>query len=160
MSFYRELFSEEEASPGSAFHDILATCIYDIYPEELYETLIDCIDRGLVDTSVIDKADLSRYMEKGKETILKQLQADTRCDFIYDVIAELEWWACFQPEKSEKPPERGCPKIPQSPEPQNFGDALCPTPHFSKFCFLERTSDPRRQPARAPYSHSRGTHNF
>ena len=46
LSFYRELFSEEEAFPGSAFHDILATCIYDIYPEELMETIEKAYDEG------------------------------------------------------------------------------------------------------------------
>ena len=98
----------------------IACCCDDIYPEELYQTLLDCFDRGLIDTSVIGKTDLSRSMEKGKKAILDGLEADTRCDFVNDVIAELEWWACFQPEKSEKP--SFVPSVYEQPSIQDYNE--------------------------------------
>jgi uncharacterized protein YecA (UPF0149 family) len=78
----------------------LAHCCYDIYPEELYDALVDCFERELVDTFMIDKEDIDYSMRVGKEQILEKLKADTHSQFIDDVISEMEWWACFHPEPS------------------------------------------------------------
>ena len=101
LSFYRELFSGEEASPGSAFHDILATCIYDIYPEELMETIEKAYDDGLVHSGYIGHEDFAEILKGSKEKCLDNLRAKIQERQINNIHESMSWWACFkQPQRS------------------------------------------------------------
>jgi len=88
----------------------LANCCYDIYPEELYDALVDCFERDLVDVFMIDKDDIDRSMRMGKEQILAKLKANRHSQFIDDVITEMEWWACFNP-KPLQPAQKQYPLL-------------------------------------------------
>ena len=99
LSFYRELLSEEE-SPGSAFHDILATCIYDIYPEELMETIEKAYDEGLIHPGYISYEDFTEILEGSKEKCLDSLRAEIQERQIDNIHDSMSWWACFkQPQR-------------------------------------------------------------
>ncbi len=100
LSFYRELFSEEE-SPGSAFHDILATCIYDIYPEELMETIEKAYDEGLIHPGYIGYEDFIEILKGSKEKCLDSLRAEIQERQIDNIHDSMSWWVCFkQPKRS------------------------------------------------------------
>lgn len=100
LSFYRELFSEEE-SPRSPFHDILATCIYDIYPEELMETIEKAYDEGLIHPGYISYEDFTEILKGSKEKCLESLNAEIQRRQINNIHDSMSWWACFkQPPKS------------------------------------------------------------
>ena len=101
LSFYRELFSEKEASPWSAFHDILATCIYDIYPEELMETIEKAYDEGLIHSGYIGYEDFTEILKGSKEKCLDKLRAKIQERQIDNIHDSMSWWACFeQPQRS------------------------------------------------------------
>lgn len=101
LSFYRELFSEEEASPESAFHDILATCIYDIYPEELMATIDKAYDEGLIHSGYIDHEDFTEILKGSKEKCLDRLRTNIQERQIDNIHDSMSWWACFeQPQRS------------------------------------------------------------
>jgi hypothetical protein len=89
---------EQEEDPS--FCGALVSCCYHIYPEELYDSLVACFERDLVDSFMIDKDDIDRSMRMGKEQILAKLKTNRHYQFVDDVITEMEWWACFHP----KPP--------------------------------------------------------
>lgn len=100
VSFYQELFSEEESS-GSAFHDILATCIYDIYPEELMETIGKAYDKELIHPGYIRYEDFTEILEGSKEKCLDNLRAEIQKKQIDNIHDNMSWWACFkQPQRS------------------------------------------------------------
>ena len=101
LSFYRKLFSEEEASPGLAFHDILATCIYDIYPEELMETIEKGYEEGLINSGYVGYEEFTEVLKEGKEKCIESLRAKIKERQIDNIHDSMSWWACFeQPEKS------------------------------------------------------------
>ena len=101
LSFYRELFSEVEASPGSAFHDILATCIYDIYPEELMETIEKAYDEGLIHSGYIGYEEFTEILKSSKDKCIDNLKATIQERQIDDIHDSMSWWVCFkQPQRS------------------------------------------------------------
>lgn len=101
LSFYRELFSGKEASPGSVFHDILATCIYDIYPEELMETIKKAYDEELIFSSYIGYEEFTEVLQIGREKCLDNLKAQIQEKQIDNIHDSMSWWACFdQPQRS------------------------------------------------------------
>lgn len=95
LSFYQELFSEIE-SPGSAFHDILATCIYDIYPEELMETIEKAYDEGLIHPGYIGYEDFTEILKGSKEKCLDSLRTEIQKRQIDNIHDSMSWWACFK----------------------------------------------------------------
>ncbi len=101
LSFYRELFSEKVASPESAFHDILATCVYDIFPEELMETIEKAYDEGLIHSGYIGYEDFTEILKDGKEKCLDNLRDKIQERQINNIHDSMSWWACFdQPQKN------------------------------------------------------------
>lgn len=101
LSFYQKLFSEKELSPGSAFYDILATCVYDIYPEELMETIEKAYDEGLIHPGYIGQEDFTETLKVGREKALDNLRAKIQERQIDNIHDSMSWWACFkQPQKS------------------------------------------------------------
>ena len=103
LSFYRELFSGDEASLGSAFHDILATCIYNIYPEELMETIEKAYEEGLIHSGYVGYEEFTEVLEEGKSKCIKRLGAKIKERQIDDIHDSMSWWACFkQPQKSSQ----------------------------------------------------------
>ena len=100
LSFYQELFSLEEP-PQSAFHDILATCVYDIYPEELMETIEKAYDEGLVNPGHIRYEDFTEVLKSSKEKCLDRLKAELQKRQLDNLHERMSWWACFkQPQGS------------------------------------------------------------
>lgn len=101
LSFYRELFSEEVTSPGSPFHDTLATCIYDIYPEELMETIEKAYDEGLIHSGYIGYEDFTEVLRAGKQKCIERLNTKIQKRQLDNIHDCMSWWACFeQPQKS------------------------------------------------------------
>jgi len=101
ITYFQTLINDKlEQEEDPSFWGALANCCYDIYPEELYDALVDCFERDIVDVYMIDKEDIDRSMRMGKEQILAKLKANRHSQFIDDVVTEMEWWACFRPEPS------------------------------------------------------------
>lgn len=101
LSFYRELFSEEIASLGSTFYDILATCIYDIYPEELMKSIEKAYNEGIIHSGYIGYEDFTEILKGSKENCLDNLRDKMQKSEIDDIHDSMSWWACFkQPQKS------------------------------------------------------------
>ena len=108
IAYFQRLIDDKlEQEEEPSFWGALVNCCYKIYPEELYDVLVDCFERELVDTCMIDKEDIDRSMRMGKMQTLAKLKADTHSQFIDDVISEMEWWACFHPEPSSTIPSAG-----------------------------------------------------
>lgn len=99
LSFYRELFSEEK-SQSSPFHDILATCIYDIYPEELMDTIEKAYEEGVIHPGYIRYEDFTEILKGSKEKCLESLSATIQRRQIDNIHDSMSWWASFK-----QPPE-------------------------------------------------------
>ncbi len=100
LSFYRGLFSEDEASPSSSFHDILAKCVYDMYPEELMETIGHAYEEGLIHSGYIGYEDFTQVLREGKEKCLLSLELKIKERQLDNIHDRMSWWASFkQPQK-------------------------------------------------------------
>lgn len=101
ITYFQSLINDKlEQEEEPSFWGALVSCCYKIYPEELYGALVDCFERDLVDIFMINKDDIDRSMRMGKGQILAKLKADIHSQFIDNVITEMEWWVCFDPEPS------------------------------------------------------------
>ena len=101
LSFYRELFTDSIASPQSAFHDMLANCVCDIYPEELMDTIERAYDEGLIHPGYIGHEDFIKTLQSGKEECLKKFRDKIETRQLSNIHDRISWWACFnQPKKS------------------------------------------------------------
>ena len=100
VSFYQGLFLEEETSIGSAFHDILATCVHDIYPEELMDSIEKAYEQGLINSFFICQDDFDKVLKEGKEKCLEKLRAKIQSKQMDNIHDSMSWWAGFnQPQK-------------------------------------------------------------
>jgi hypothetical protein len=100
LSFYKGLFSGDEAHPTSCFHDILATCVYDIYPEELLQTIEKAYEEELIHSGYIGFENFTEIIKEGKEKCIEALRTKIKQRQIDNIHDSMSWWACFkQPQK-------------------------------------------------------------
>lgn len=104
IAYFQTLINDKlRQEENSFFWGDLACCCYKIYPEELYDLLIDCFERELIDTFMLAKKDIDQAMRMGKEKILAELKEDKHNQLIDNAITEMEWWACFHPRPLTRP---------------------------------------------------------
>ncbi len=73
-----------------------------LYPEEVMGDIEQAFADGLVDELFTDLAWVKECMEPGKELVLARLASDKKQTYIEDTIAEMEWWACYQPPEPQR----------------------------------------------------------
>ncbi|NQT20865.1 MAG: DUF1186 domain-containing protein [Planctomycetes bacterium] len=84
----------------------LVDCCLDLYPEEVLEEIAAAYDAHLVDSFCTSPRDVCQSCREGKQEVLDRLEGNPRYQPVEDVVAEMEWWACFNP----PPRPRGRPK--------------------------------------------------
>ncbi|MBM9536312.1 DUF1186 domain-containing protein [Desulfobulbus alkaliphilus] len=102
LSFYQELFTGDEATASSCFHDTLAVCIYDLYPEELMEAIGKAYEEGLIHPGYVRYEEFTEVLKTDKANHLEKFRIRVERNHINDIHQHMSWWACFQqPEKSQ-----------------------------------------------------------
>lgn len=102
MAYYKSLFNGVAIREPSHFWNGLVSCSTDLYPAEVREEIGRAFANGLVDETFIDMEFIEGKLALGEEAVLAELRGG-RHKLVEDVIAEMEWWACFH----EGPAERG-----------------------------------------------------
>ncbi|MGR3318477.1 MAG: DUF1186 domain-containing protein [Candidatus Anammoxibacter sp.] len=101
LSFYKGLFTGYEASSDSVFHDILATCVHDLYPEELIETIKKAYENRIIHSGYIAYTHFEEVLRGGKEKCLLNLSHELDKRQLKNIHDSMSWWACFeQPRKT------------------------------------------------------------
>ena len=95
LAFFSSLPTEKEAAPQSNFWSFFATCIYDLYPEELMDTIKRAYSDELIDPFLIGIKDFESALEKGKEEFLEERRLDEKKRSVDDIHGRMSWWACF-----------------------------------------------------------------
>lgn len=96
LSFYQGLFTGDEAPATSCFHDVLATCIYDLYPEELLVTIDKAYEEGLIHPGHVGYEEFTEVLKIGKDQCLENLRTQIEKSQIDDIHEYMSWWACFK----------------------------------------------------------------
>jgi hypothetical protein len=113
LEYFRHLFRTAKAEPESFFWSGLVAHTSELYPDVLIEEIREAFSRDLVDPWFIDLKSIEATIRKGKDAALAALAADRHYKLIEDVIAETEWWACFQ--SPAAPPDVAATGIPAPP---------------------------------------------
>ena len=95
LAFFSSLFTGEEADYPSEFWYFLGRCVYDLYPEELMDTIKKAYAEGLIDSGMIGIKDFESALEKGKEEFLEERRLDEKKRSMDDIHGRMSWWACF-----------------------------------------------------------------
>ena len=103
--------------------DGLVDASTELYPEEVYEDIKQAYREELADPFSMPLEDIEEVLARGKDDVLDALSKDQRHRLIDDVISEIEWWACFQPEERLSPhlasvgqPRRITPGVESAPK--------------------------------------------
>lgn len=96
LSFLGGLFEEVAAEIPGSFYDMVASCIHDLYPEELMETIEASYDKGLIHPGYIQFDHFTRALSRGKEKCLLDLRSDLEDRSLDDIHRSMSWWACFR----------------------------------------------------------------
>ena len=125
FSFFKGLFSEDVAPLGASFYDILAPCVYDMYPEELMDTIKTAYDEGLIFSGFIRYEDFLDVLKKNKETCLSRFEARIESQQLDNLHDKMSRWDCFKgPEKVLKEGTAGFnPDFNPSSKPKNKSKA-------------------------------------
>ena len=95
LAFFSSLFTGEEADYPSDFWNYLAKCVYDLYPEELMDTIKKAYTEDLIDSDMIGIQDFEFALEKTKEEFIGERRLEEHHKSLDDLHSRMSWWACF-----------------------------------------------------------------
>jgi len=96
LSFLGGMLEEGAADVSGAFYDIVASCIHDLYPEELMDRIESAYANGLIHSFHVDIGSFRSALARGKEKCLVELRTELEDRSLNDVHKSMSWWACFQ----------------------------------------------------------------
>jgi hypothetical protein len=74
-----------------------------LHPGELIDALRRAYRDGLVDPYFISPQNVERELRRSKPAVIEQSRQRSR-GLITDTVAEMHWWACFEPERARREP--------------------------------------------------------
>jgi hypothetical protein len=101
LSFFKNIFEDRKSEPPSHFFDALASCICDLYPEELIDIIKQCYEDNYIDPIFIGFNSFELALEKGRENCLNELQESLASRSLDDIHQRMSWWACFKNDRKE-----------------------------------------------------------
>jgi hypothetical protein len=87
----------------SAVWDALAIGILDLHVTDLFDDIRRRIEDGLVDEGMISEGDMVEAQNLSLETAMERLDSNSHLWPVRDVVAETEWWHCFETEFDDDP---------------------------------------------------------
>jgi len=134
IAYLRDRFTHNPRE-ANEFWGTLICAALDIYPEELLSEIESAFADDLVDPDMVRPNSVQRQLSKGKEATLRAMKE--KYHFIRDIIAEMEWWACFRREQESLPralPARTQPKQSMIPAKIKVGrNDACPCGSGKKY---------------------------
>jgi hypothetical protein len=103
ITYVQRLYRGGLARDGSFVWSGLVSVSNDLYPAELYDDIKHAYNDDLIEPFFIRLADIDATLKRGKERVLDELHHNRHYSLITDTITEMEWWACFHPERQAVP---------------------------------------------------------
>ena len=111
LDFFGSLFTGKEAKEDSAFWDLLANCVYDLYPEELMPVIQKAYQDDLIDPWAIRIEDFEESLQHGKKATFERIRVDMKRDMPADIHRYMSWWSCFETSEESTIPFDSKPNI-------------------------------------------------
>lgn len=122
LDFYGGLFSGQEADEDSDLWGLLACLVYELYPEELMETITWAFEDGLINPGMIDYQSFEFALGSDKNEHLENLRKDFERSSLDNIHDSMSWWACFNPEPEGPFPMEYHPAEPTGVRSNKFKD--------------------------------------
>jgi hypothetical protein len=100
IEYFQSLFREKLERSYSHVWNVLVSCSYDLYPEELVTDIEQAYDDGLVESFFISLEGVQDRLRETRETVLEQLRTNRHYRLIDATIGELESWTCFKKDRA------------------------------------------------------------
>ncbi len=96
LDFLTGCLKHQEAELQSDFPSLIASTLYDLYPEGYMEVIESAYKKGMIDPFMVRLEDFQENLELGLEPALQKLRAEYKRRVSDDVHGYLESWACFR----------------------------------------------------------------
>jgi len=100
LDFFGGLFTGNEAENSSYFWDGAASCVCDLYPEELLDTIKDAYNRGLIWPGYIGIESFDSALSENRDDFLTKKRKRIESSIREDFHSYMSWWACFDKDVS------------------------------------------------------------
>lgn len=101
IDYFKELFRERLTRKPNYIWTGLLDKTLDLHPGELYDDIKLAYSEDLIDVMFCDEAYIQEVLGRSVEQCLEKLRSNKRYTFIDDTIAEIEWWAAFDPSQQD-----------------------------------------------------------
>lgn len=106
LAYYKSLFAGKLEREPIYVWGSLVSCCCDLGADEVYEDIKQVFDDQLIDPFFMDLDYVTHSLGIPWVERRRRLQADRHRSLIDDTIADMQWWACFQPkDKPSKVPK-------------------------------------------------------
>jgi hypothetical protein len=103
VALFGSLFTGSEAAPDSAFWELLANSVCDLYAEELMTVIKGAFDAKLISGGFITYPFFEQTVHRGKRQAFQRVRDDLKRHAPADVHGRMSWWACFRHETAPPP---------------------------------------------------------
>jgi hypothetical protein len=100
LSFFKTILENRRSEPSSFFFDELATCVCDIYPEELMDIIREYYEDKYIDPGYIDLDSFEDALKTGKGKCLELNKKAMEYRSLDNIHSVLSGWACFEENKN------------------------------------------------------------
>ncbi|WP_404451934.1 DUF1186 domain-containing protein [Virgibacillus necropolis] len=94
LDYYQSLLKQKTGFTSYVMAEIV-NCCNDLYPDGVYDDIVQVYEDGLVDSFMIKLEDVKGTLAKSKEEALADSLKYGKFELIEDTIKELQNWACF-----------------------------------------------------------------
>lgn len=106
ITYFADLFRGTLEQEYSHVWDVLASDAVDLYATALADDIRGAYEAGLLWPGYMGPKEREKVFAMQEETVLARSRE--RCGgLIDDVVKEMNWWACFQPERGSRTPPAG-----------------------------------------------------
>jgi hypothetical protein len=106
LEFFRGLFTGTEAEDSNHFWNAAASCVCQLYPEELMDTIREAYERGLIWPGYIGMKSFERALSEDQSSFLANKKQALTSEIRSEFHGYMSWWACFR-ERMSPAPGRG-----------------------------------------------------
>ncbi|MBI4331158.1 MAG: DUF1186 domain-containing protein [Chloroflexi bacterium] len=95
VAYYQSLFRGGLKRDGSDLWNELVSYSTALHPHGLMKDVRQAYADGLVSPGYIDLSDVTETLERGRETVLRELRESGEHRLIEDLEEDMGWWPCF-----------------------------------------------------------------
>jgi hypothetical protein len=99
---FTEPSGRQKSEPSLFFFDELASCICDLYPDELMDIVTECYEDDYINPGYIGLDSFEDALKAGKEECLENIKKELKLrspDEIHDIMS---LWVCFEENKNRR----------------------------------------------------------